>query len=405
MPASPCFPTAALAFVLSAGPAVIAAQTPIPGAAQGVPAPAAEPEPDSATLALWQSAMDGNLAEVRTALTNKATVNASTPSKMTALGIAALYGHAEIARVLIAAGANVGADQDGESALMVAAHQGHTAIVTVLLEAGADWRMKDRDGMTALMAAASANRAGVVQALLAKGAEVNAVSAGGASALTAAAFGGHVEAAEALLAGGADVNIRDSAGRTPLMAAALGGNVPLARTLIGKNADLEATDTGGSTALTYAAVNGHAEFIDVLDKAGLKKGADLALAFAVRACHPAVVERFLASGTPLTGTIDGVPLLVLAAGGNCGDVMTALLDRGVDVNIADPAGTTALMTAAGQGFVPMVEMLLARGADMERTNKNQQTAWLMAALGDQREVVEILRAHRARTNPAANEPR
>ena len=38
--------------------------------------------------------------------------------------------------------------------------------------------------------------------------------------------------------------------------------------------------------------------------------------------------------------------------------------------------------------------LLARGANMEATNKQNQSAWLRAAMGDQRDVIEVLRAHR-----------
>jgi ankyrin repeat protein len=54
------------------------------------------------------------------------------------------------------------------------------------------------------------------------------------------------------------------------------------------------------------------------------------------------------------------------------------------------------MEAAAQGFVEVVQLLLDRGANLEAANKNKQTAWLIAAMRDQREVIEIFRRVRER---------
>lgn len=210
----------------------------------------------------------------------------------------------------------------------------------------------------------------------------------------AAAFGGHLEAAQALLAAGADVNARDSNGRTALMAAALGGNAAIARALIDRKALLDGEDAGGLTALAYAAANGHTEFVDVLQKAGLRKGANQALSFAVRSCRPEMVRHLAAAGASVDAPVQGQPPLVMAAASNCGEIVDFLIARGADVNAADEEGTTALMTAGAEGFVPIVQTLLAHGADVERTNKDQQNAWLIAAMRNQREVIELYRAAR-----------
>jgi hypothetical protein len=45
--------------------------------------------------------------------------------------------------------------------------------------------------------------------------------------------------------------------------------------------------------------------------------------------------------------------------------------------------------------VPLVQWLLDHGADLEKTNNNRQSAWVIAAMSDQREVVEIFKAYRA----------
>src|SRR5262249_55545029 len=101
--------------------------------------------------------------------------------------------------------------------------------------------------------------------------------------------------------------------------------------------------------------------------------------------------------------LQGTPMLVLAASSNCGEAIDVLLARGADVNAADEEGTTALMHAAGLGFVSIVQRLLDKGADLERTNKDHQSAWLMAAMGNQLEVVDIFKAYRAAHPPP--EPR
>src|SRR5262249_3792759 len=153
-------------------------------------------------------------------------------------------------------------------------------------------------------------------------------------------------------------------------------------------------DSGGLNAAAYAAANGNLAFIDALVSAGLTKGHDQALTFAVRSCRTDIMKRLLTAGAKTNAQLDSTPMIVVAAGSNCGEGIGMLLDAGADITAGDESGTTALMTAASQGFAPIVELLLARGADMERTNKDQQTAWLMAAMSDQREVVELLRAQR-----------
>jgi ankyrin repeat protein len=349
---------------------------------------------EAANTRLLEAAASGNVAEVRAAIDAGADVANAAGAHVTALGVACLYGHAAVVQALLAAGADVGTDQGGQTPLMLAAGQGHTAVVETLLAAGADLGAKDKDGLTALMAAASANRADTLRVLIARGGNVNAPNPEGSTALMAAAFGGHLEAVQVLLAAQADVNAKDTNGRTALMAASLGGSAPVARALLERKADLMAEDVGGGTSLIYAAANGHADFVELLQKAGLTKGTDMALSFAVRGCHAEVFKRLAAGGANVNARLEGQPTILLAAAANCGEILDFLIARGADVNAADDEGTTALMTAGGEGFVPIVQTLLDHGADLERTNKNQQNAWLIAAMRNQRDVVEIYRAVR-----------
>ena len=108
---------------------------------------------------------------------------------------AAWRGHAETLAGLLAAGADIHAEDD--AALREAAYQGHLEVVAALLAAGADVHAR---GDQALRDAAWRGHVEVVRALLAAGA--NVVHTREDQALRWAAYPGHAEVLRALL--GAD---------------------------------------------------------------------------------------------------------------------------------------------------------------------------------------------------------
>ena len=178
---------------------------------------------------------------------------------------------------------------------------------------------------------------------------------------------------------------------TALHAAALGGDDAIAKALLAKGADLNAEDQAGSTALTYAAANGHDRFVQMLQTAGLKKGSEMALALAARGCYPETLAILLKSKASSNARMQGKPALSLAAAAGCEGSVRALLAAGADVNAKDDEGTTALMEAANMGLVPIVQLLLDKGADPELRNNAGQNAWLLAAMSQQKDVIEIFR--------------
>eukprot|EP01046_Picozoa_sp_COSAG06_P019100 COSAG06_NODE_1350_length_9768_cov_3.944151_2_plen_1041_part_00 len=105
------------------------------------------------------AASTGQVEEVQRMLREGMDVNVVDAAGTSALFMAARYGHVEIVRTLIAAGATIDAavatswEKGTLTPLMTAARQARPnspKVVQVLLEAGADWRRKNGEGHTAL---------------------------------------------------------------------------------------------------------------------------------------------------------------------------------------------------------------------------------------------------------------
>ncbi|AOR80312.1 hypothetical protein BES08_25775 (plasmid) [Novosphingobium resinovorum] len=85
----------------------------------------------------------------------------------------------------------------------------------------------------------------------------------------------------------------------------------------------------------------------------------------------------------------GHTALVLATYHGFEKTAALLLDRGADPNGATASGSP-LMGVAFKGHLPIADQLLAAGADPNLRNAAGQTALMMSALFDRREVVELL---------------
>ncbi len=203
------------------------------------------------------------------------TVNAKDYLGYSPLYHAAEAGHAGVAAVLLAAGANVndfsGNNGFGDSPLLIAAHEGRDNVVELLLEHGADVNSKNQRGETALEAAARYDHLIVAEELIAHGADVNIKGSLMCTPLDEAAYSGSKAIAELLIAHKADVTVRDQYGFTPLHMAAYHGHPDVVEVLLAAGSDINVRDNDGKTPLWQAKSRGQNNTANLLRQHGAKE--------------------------------------------------------------------------------------------------------------------------------------
>ena len=154
-----------------------------------------------ATLDVFEAAAVGDAARVQERLDGGADVNAVSPDGFSPLGLAAFFGRTEVARLALERGANVNAVS--ANAMQVrplhsAVAGNHETLARELVAAGADVNAEQQDGFTPLMGAAQNGNAALVSFLLSCGAQADAKADDGRTAESVAAEEGHVDVLAAL---------------------------------------------------------------------------------------------------------------------------------------------------------------------------------------------------------------
>ena len=276
-------------------------------------------------------------------------------------------GDVSAVRLFIAAGMDLHSrDADGMTALMMAAWYGHVEVVRLLVENGTDIHVRRDNGTTALIMAAAAGHVEVVRILVEQWVEAagaQAQDADGTTVLMWAARGGDVEMVRFLLENGANINAQDVSGTTVLMYGARGGDAEVVRLLVENGTDVHARNNNGITVLMYAARGGDAE----------------------------VVRLLVENGTDVHArNNNGITVLMYAARGGDVEVVRLLLENGADIHAQDDHGGTALGAGVARGDVGVVRLLLENGANINTQDVFDSTALMKAASGGHMEVVRLL---------------
>ncbi|KAF7167803.1 hypothetical protein CNMCM5623_000991 [Aspergillus felis] len=225
-------------------------------------------------------------------------------------------------------------------------------------------------------------------------------------------------------------SIPDSEGRTPLHRAVMNGNEQMVKELIHAGLDISAQDNSARTALHIACeaeeagivqllldhsanpnvadYNGRTPLheavgkdIIILQKLIRRDGVDLNPRMMPGGLTPLFYEAWLgrtgpfealiwAGGDPSIQTETGETILQRAIRGNHANIVRLLLDVGVDINVRDNHGYTAVLVAAIAGANRCLRILLKAGADISVVDNYGRNALHIAAWNGRESTVQLL---------------
>jgi ankyrin repeat protein len=203
---------------------------------------------------LFEAARLGDVAKLKSLVSNKSLVMARGIHYRTALHEAAANCQLEAAKLLVENGWDRQArDDQGKTPLMLASRCPGNVQAAFVGTLNVAMRVTEKDPWS--LQHAAANRQTNVVAILAKmGADVNAPGSEGNRALNISCLKGDAATAKVLLENGANPNLRGEDGITPLHDAALSGNPEVIELLLAHGAEINSVDSeSASTPLHYAA--------------------------------------------------------------------------------------------------------------------------------------------------------
>jgi ankyrin repeat protein len=375
--------------------------------------------PENVSWRLHALVHNGDLDGVRRAIADGADVNAletdqwyqtdhdmGVPS-FTPLQVAVWDGHVDIARYLIAKGADphistpyvpgllelalhrenlelvavlldaaVSADfvlqienWAGETPLTLAYKEDNSALYSTLVEHGADVNYPNARGFNVLSIAALAGEIDELDALLRLGADVNAAIP--TPPLHAAAYAGQMATVRFLLEHGAKPNAFASGGHV-LLAAARGGHTDVIRILIEGGASVEARDEKGRTVLTAAEMSGSPDDMLAILLNYAQTGADLGNRdtperMAIRrGLHDTAVTFAKGNDAVLDEKLAETSLLYYALEHGQMDIAESLVELGANVDLVAESGEPLLTTLPSKRDVQpdVFRFLVEHGADL-----------------------------------------
>lgn len=256
-------------------------------------------------------------------------------------------------------------DDDSDNVLMYAALYASVDVMELLLKKGAKVNTMNKAGETALMWCTHDKNK--VSLLLNYGADINAAARSGNTPLLIACVGNNqYEVVKMLLNNGANISARNKEKETALMRAAMFGDTATISLLINNGMDINARSAEGHTALVRAIENSNRVAALHL----LELGADPDVAFGIfpsSLCIAVLFDDIEVVNAILkkTKNVVGIQASLLFAVYNEHDnikIVQALLDKGANVNMKAPDGSTLLFQALKKGNTETVALLRQAGA-------------------------------------------
>eukprot|EP00040_Diaphanoeca_grandis_P035755 m.225530 g.225530 ORF g.225530 m.225530 type:complete len:860 (-) comp33462_c1_seq3:94-2673(-) len=320
----------------------------------------------------------------------------------TMMHFAAANGHVTVVKLLLDRMASVDAESMyAWTPLMQASAYGHNAVVNVLLEHGASVHKVNAMGSTATVCAARDGHAPVVQTLIDAGAALD-FSLDSPSPLMAASMAGHDSVCDLLLRHDANVNAQlKQTGWTPLMFAAQAGEVDVVQTLMASKADPNQVNILDMTPLDIAVAAKH----DKVEKLLSKKTDTMRSTTRQNILSKLDIFEATKSGNyDRTKDIlkadpksvnkkdpDGATCLMFAAMRGHMDIVALLIDNNAAIDEQDSlSGWTALMNAVYYGYNSIARCLIDAGATVSIQARNGCTAFDIASIIGDTEIVRLL---------------
>jgi ankyrin repeat protein len=333
------------------------------------------------------------------------TVSLGAAQSTSPLADAAMRGDKATVANLIKQGVDVGVAQgDGMTALHWAAERGDAELAEMLVVAGANVSAVTRIGLyTPLHLAAKAGSAPVTKVLLKAGAGVNVkANPSGATPIHLAALNGNADVINLLADAKADVNAKEAEwDQTPLIFAASANRASAITALIKRGADpnvqSKSIDVTKQGQLDRAAVDRQRKVIEgFIGKDSNQRPTPAQMQAAIEASR-----ELLRSGkipppdpnappprgfnpeeiNPPVSTKGGMTALLHAARQGYLEAANALLDGGADINKTQAGDNTSpLLTAVINGQFDMAMLLITRGADPNIAASNNGVSPLWAAV-------------------------
>jgi ankyrin repeat protein len=267
--------------------------------------------------------------------------------------------------IALSAAPAAAADADADSPIIDAARNGNHAQIRELLRARTNVNAAGADGTTALAWAVRGSDIEAVQLLLKAGANPRLANRYGVAPLSLAAINGDAATIELLLKAGADAKTATPDGETALMTAARTGEVKSVNLLLAHGAPVNVKEHWlGETALMWAAAENHADVVAAL----VAHGADVDAR-----SNPLSFPKYTYNASTMVTTPlphGEMTALLLAARQGAIDGVRALVEAGANLDLADPQGTTPLMSAIVNRHNDVAELILESGADPNLTDSS-----------------------------------
>jgi ankyrin repeat protein len=323
---------------------------------------------------LADAAQKGDKDAVRALLKEKVDVNAAQGDGSTALHWAAFQDDLEMAKMLLAAGANVKAATriNAATPLFMACKNGSVPMIEALLSAGADANAADSNGATPLMMASASGSEDAVKTLVEHKAEVNAKDkAHGQTALMFAASLDRDAVIRVLMDHGADAKLTTAVVKPERVRVDEEGN-PIPDAKAPEDAGKSAAPAAGRGGGGRGGRGGDAAEAPPEDSPEVKELGELrTLAQSVVARLDQLEKQMKAADNPPrqqrekgASTIGGMTALLFAARDGQMNAAKALIEKGAEINQPNVGDkTTPLLMSIINGHYDLAKFLVDKGAD------------------------------------------